>query len=73
MVVAIACDFLAWTRLLLVHGELASAEPQTLRYRMLHTGARTIKHSRKQILQTPETWLWAHEFAVAFKRVLATP
>lgn len=48
MAVAIACDLLAWTRLLLLDGERASAEPQTLRYRLLHTGARIIKSARKQ-------------------------
>lgn len=73
MAVAIACDLLAWTRLLLLDGELASAEPQTLRYRLLHTGARIIKSARKQILRISETWPWAHEFTAAFTRVLAIP
>lgn len=71
--VAIACDLLCWTRLLLLDGPLALAEPQTLRYRLLHTGARIIKRARKQILRIPETWPWAQELATAFKRVLAIP
>lgn len=71
--VAIACDLLCWSRLLLLDGPLALAEPQTLRYRLLHTGARIIKRARKQILRIPETWPWAHEIATAFKRVLAIP
>ncbi|MDI9918719.1 transposase [Rhodococcus sp. IEGM 1379] len=73
MAVAIACDLLAWTRLLLLDGELAAAEPQTLRYRLLHTGARIIKSARKQILRMSETWPWAHQLAAAFARVLAIP
>jgi hypothetical protein len=71
--VAIAIDLLCWTRLLLLHPPLAVAEPQTLRYRLLHTGARIIKHARKQILCISETWPWATELETAFHRVLAIP
>jgi hypothetical protein len=55
-VAAVAVDLLCWTRLLLLDGPLAVAEPQTLRYRLLHTGARIIKRARKTILRIPETW-----------------
>jgi len=71
--VAIAIDLLCWTRLLLLDGPLAGAEPKTLRYRLLHTAARIIKHARKQILRIPETWPWATELEAAFGRVLAIP
>jgi Transposase DDE domain group 1 len=71
--VQLACDLLCWTRLLLLDGSLAVAEPHTLRYRLLHTGARIIKRARKTILRIPETWPWANELAAAFRRVLATP
>ena len=71
--VAIAIDLLCWSRLLLLHGPLAAAEPQTLRYRLLHTAARIIKRARKQILRIPETWPWATELETAFHRVLAIP
>lgn len=71
--VAIAIDLLCWTRLLLLDGPLAAAEPQTLRYRLLHTAARIIKRARKQILRIPETWPWATELETAFHRVLAIP
>lgn len=71
--VAIACDLLCWTRLLLLDGDLAIAEPQTLRYRLLHTGARIIKRSRKTILRVSETWPWATELETAFHRVSAIP
>lgn len=57
--VAIAIDLLCWTRLLLLEGPLADAEPKTLRYRLLHTAARIIKRARKQILRIPQTWPWA--------------
>ena len=71
--VAIAIDLLCWTRLLLLDGPLAKAEPATLRYRLLHAAARLVSHSRKLILRIPETWPWAQEFADAFNRVLAIP
>jgi hypothetical protein len=71
--VAIAIDLLCWTRLLLLDGPLAAAEPQTLRYRLLHTAARIIKRARKQILRIPETWPWATELETAFRRVMAIP
>jgi len=38
--VAIGIDLLAWTRLLALEGDLAKAEPGTVRYRLLHVGAR---------------------------------
>jgi len=71
--VAIAIDLLCWTRLLLLDGHLAAAEPQTLRYRLLHTAARIIKRARKQVLRIPQTWPWATELETAFHRVLAIP
>lgn len=71
--VATAIDLLAWTRLLLLDGPLATAEPKTLRYRLLHTGARIIKRARQQILRIPETWPWATELETAFHRILAIP
>lgn len=70
---AIAIDLLCWTRLLLLDGPLAKAEPATLRYRLLHAAARLVKRSRHRILRVPETWPWAQEFADAVNRVRAIP
>jgi hypothetical protein len=36
----VAVDLIAWTQHLLRHGDLAKAEPKTLRYRLLHVAAR---------------------------------
>jgi hypothetical protein len=71
--VAIAIDLLCWTRLLLLEGPLAKAEPATLRYRLLHAAARLINHSRHMILRIPQTWPWANEFADALNRIRAIP
>jgi hypothetical protein len=71
--VTIAIDLLCWTRLLLLDGPLAAAEPATLRYRLLHAAVRIIDHARRRILRVPETWSWAQDFTKAFHRVLAIP
>ena len=70
---AIAIDLLCWTRLLLLDGPLAKAEPATLRYRLLHAAARLVSHSRMLTLRIPRTWPWAQDFKDAFDRVRAIP
>lgn len=69
----IACDLLCWLRLLCLHGPLASAEPKTLRYRLLHTAARIVRGQRKRKLKIPETWPWAEQLATCFLAILALP
>ena len=70
---ALAIDLLCWMRLLLFDGDLAKAEPATLRYRLLHGAARLVRRSRYVILRVPETWPWAQDFADAVNRVRAIP
>jgi hypothetical protein len=43
----IAQDLIAHTQLLALDGELATSEPKTLRYRLLHTAARLAFHARR--------------------------
>ena len=71
--VAIACDLLAWARLLALDGHLATAEPATLRYRVLHVAARLVRGQRRRHLKIPPSWPWADELHRAFDRVLAIP
>ena len=71
--VAIACDLLAWARLLALDGQLATAEPATLRYRVLHVAARLVRGQRRRHLKIPPSWPWADELHRAFDRVLAIP
>jgi hypothetical protein len=63
-------DLLAWTQLLLLHGDLATAEPKKLRYRLLHVVARTARTTR---LRIAEQWPWAFDLATAFRRLAALP
>ena len=69
----IAQDLIAHTQLLALDGELASCEPKTLRYRLLHTAARLAFHARRATLRLPRTWPWADALAVAFARLAALP
>jgi Transposase DDE domain group 1 len=69
----IACDLLCWLRLLCLHGSLATAEPKTLRYRLLHTAARIVRGQRKRKIRIPETWPWASQLATCFHAAFALP
>ncbi|MFD7709360.1 IS1380 family transposase [Streptomyces sp. NPDC059786] len=68
-----AIDLLAWTRVLLLDGELAAAEPKKLRYRLLHVAARLTRGSRHLRLRISATWPWRHELTTAFHRLAALP
>ena len=70
---AIAADLLAWLRLLCLTGELAKAEPKTLRYRLLHTAARIIRGQRHRKIRIPESWPWASDLATALTTALTLP
>jgi DDE family transposase len=69
----IAADLLAWLRLLCLDGPLATAEPTTLRYRLLHTAARIVRGQRKRKIRIPGTWPWAHHLAACLLAALTLP
>jgi len=71
--VALAADLVAWLRLLALDGELARAEPKTLRYRLLHVPARLVRSARRRRLRIPSSWPWADALAAAFTRIAAIP
>ncbi|MFC5204278.1 IS1380 family transposase [Streptomyces kaempferi] len=68
-----AIDLLAWTRVLLLDGELATAEPKKLRYRLLHVAARLTRGGRRLHLRISATWPRRHELTTAFNRLAALP
>jgi hypothetical protein len=72
-VVTLAVDLLAWTRHLTLTGDLAKAEPKTLRYKLLHTAARITRGQRHRWLNIPPHWPWADDLATAFNRVMTLP
>jgi Transposase DDE domain group 1 len=69
----IAADLLAWLRLLCLDGDLAKAEPKTLRYRLLHTAARIVRGQRKRTIRIPTTWPWADQLTTCLRTALALP
>lgn len=66
-------DLLAWTKTLLLHGDLAVAEPKKLRYRLLHVAARITRSGRRSWLRLPENWPWATQLTAAFAQLAALP
>jgi Transposase DDE domain group 1 len=69
----IACVLLTWLRLLALDGDLAKAEPKTLRYRVLHAAARLVRGGRRRILKIAATWPWAEKITTAWQRIQAIP
>jgi hypothetical protein len=69
----IAQDLSVWTQALCLDGELASCEPKTLRYRLLHTAGRLAFHARRATLRLQASWPWADQLAAAFARLQALP
>ena len=72
-VVMLTVDLLTWTQHLLLDGELAKAEPKTLRYRLLHTAARITRGQRRTWVRIQQSWPWALDLAYAFARLNALP
>jgi hypothetical protein len=71
--VALAHDLLAWTKTLLLEGDLARAEPKRLRHRLLHVAGRLAFHARAAVLRLQASWPWASDLAAAFTRLRALP
>jgi hypothetical protein len=69
----IAATLLSWLKLLALDGDLAKAEPKTLRYRILHTAARLTRSGRRRHLKIAATWPWANAIITAWKRITALP
>ncbi|HEY9240859.1 MAG TPA: IS1380 family transposase [Streptosporangiaceae bacterium] len=68
-----AATLLAWLRLLALDGDLARAEPKTLRYRILHAGARLARSARRRRLKIAATWPWSDAVAAAWTRIATLP
>ena len=69
----IACILLSWLKLLALDGDLAQAEPKTLRYRVLHAAARLVRGGRRRTLKIAATWPWAEKITTAWQRIQAIP
>ena len=69
----LAADLVAWLRLLALTGQLATAEPKALRYRLLDVPARLTRSGRRRHLRIPATWPWIHDIVAVFARIAAIP
>jgi hypothetical protein len=67
------CILMAGLKLLALDGDLAKAEPKTLRYRLLHAAARLVRGGRRRTLKIAANWPWAEEIVTAWQRVHAIP
>jgi hypothetical protein len=68
-----AATLLAWLRHLALDGDLAKAEPKTLRHRILHAAARVARSGRRRRLKISATWPWASAIITAWDRITALP
>jgi hypothetical protein len=69
----IAQTLLAWLRLLALDGQLAKAEPRTLRYQVLHAAARLARGGRRRRWKIAAGWPWAEAIIQAWQRIRALP
>jgi hypothetical protein len=72
-VVMLATDLTAWTQQLLLDGDLAKAEPKTLRYRLPLVAARLTRGQRRTWVRIQQSWPWAPDLTIAFARLAALP
>jgi hypothetical protein len=69
----IAAALIAWLKLIALDGDLAKAEPKTLRYRILHAAARLVRGARRRRLKIAAAWPWADAIVTAWDRLAALP
>lgn len=69
----IAQILLAWLKLLALDGDLAKAEPKTLRYRVLNAAARLVRGGRRRRWKIAANWPWAEAITRAWQRIRALP
>jgi hypothetical protein len=68
-----AADLIAWTQTTLLDGDLATAEPAALRYRLLHVAARITRGQRRLFVRIDACWPWRQQLAAAFARLHGLP
>jgi len=65
----VAHDLLAWTRLLVLDEDLATAEPKRLRYCVFHTAGQIITTGRRRFCRLSNAWPWTLQLVTAFARL----
>jgi hypothetical protein len=67
--VCFAHDLVRWFQLLCLRGELAAAEPKTLRWRLWHAPARKVRSGRQLVVRILDAWPEASAFVRAHRRI----
>ena len=68
-VVCFADSLVRWFQLLCLTGQLAVAEPKTLRWTLWHTPARLVRHARRRIVRILDGWPTADQLLAAYQRI----
>lgn len=68
-----AQDLFAFFAALALDGDLAAAEPKTLRYRLWHVAGRITTSGRRVTLHLDRTWPWLDDLLTAFTRIRQLP
>jgi len=69
--VLIAAALIAWIQPIALDGDLARAEPKTLRNRIFNAAARLTRGARRRRLKIAATWPWTAAITTAWERVSA--
>jgi hypothetical protein len=72
-IVMLAHDVIVWTQALCLDGELHTAEPKRLRYRLLHVAACLAFSGRRGKLHLPAAWPWTEALKAAFEKLKTLP
>jgi hypothetical protein len=64
-----AADLLRYAQILVLEGDLARAEPKTVRYRVLHAPGRLVRSARQVLLRINDSWPWAAGLLGAYQRL----
>jgi hypothetical protein len=70
-IVALACELLAWTQMLALHGPARRWEPKRLRLRIFSCAGRIVRGGRRLRLRLATRWPWTRDITAAIGRLHA--
>jgi hypothetical protein len=70
-IAALACELIAWTQLLALHGPARRWEPRRLRLRLFSAAGRIVRGGRRLRLRLASRWPWSRHITTAISRLQA--
>jgi hypothetical protein len=70
-IVALACELIAWTAMLALHGAARRWEPKRLRLRLFSAAGRIVRGGRRLRLRLASRWPWSAQITTAISRLRA--